>query len=31
LGGISGDVLGAANELGRVVGVHAGVVAWTLL
>jgi adenosylcobinamide-GDP ribazoletransferase len=31
LGGVSGDVLGATNELGRVVGVHAGVVAWTLL
>ena len=31
LGGVSGDVLGAANELGRVAGVHAGVVAWTLL
>jgi adenosylcobinamide-GDP ribazoletransferase len=31
LGGISGDVLGAANELGRAVGVHAGVVAWALL
>ena len=31
LGGASGDVLGAANELGRVAGVHAGVVAWTLL
>jgi adenosylcobinamide-GDP ribazoletransferase len=30
LGGVSGDVLGAANELGRVAGVHAGVVAWTL-
>jgi adenosylcobinamide-GDP ribazoletransferase len=30
LGGISGDVLGAANELGRVAGVHAGVIAWTL-
>jgi adenosylcobinamide-GDP ribazoletransferase len=30
LGGVSGDVLGAANELGRAVGVHAGVVAWTL-
>jgi adenosylcobinamide-GDP ribazoletransferase len=29
LGGVSGDVLGAANELGRVAGVHAGVVAWT--
>jgi adenosylcobinamide-GDP ribazoletransferase len=31
LGGVSGDVFGAANELGRVVGIHAGVVAWTLL
>ena len=31
LGGVSGDVFGAANELGRVAGVHAGVVAWTLL
>jgi len=31
LGGVSGDTLGAANELGRVAGVHAGVVAWTLL
>lgn len=30
LGGVSGDVFGAANELGRAVGVHAGVVAWTL-
>ena len=30
LGGVTGDVLGAANELGRVGGVHAGVVAWTL-
>ncbi|SFR36229.1 adenosylcobinamide-GDP ribazoletransferase [Halogeometricum limi] len=30
LGGVSGDVFGAANELGRVVGLHAGVVAWTL-
>ncbi|WP_224270074.1 adenosylcobinamide-GDP ribazoletransferase [Haloprofundus salinisoli] len=30
VGGVSGDVLGAANELGRVVGLHAGVVAWTL-
>ena len=29
-GGISGDVLGAANELGRVAGVHAGVIVWTL-
>ncbi|WP_380678603.1 adenosylcobinamide-GDP ribazoletransferase [Salinigranum sp. GCM10025319] len=31
LGGISGDVLGATNELGRAAGVHAGVVAWALL
>jgi adenosylcobinamide-GDP ribazoletransferase len=31
LGGVSGDVFGAANELGRVAGVHAGVVAWALL
>ncbi|RQG86996.1 adenosylcobinamide-GDP ribazoletransferase [Natrarchaeobius halalkaliphilus] len=31
LGGISGDVFGAANEIGRVAGVHAGVIAWTLL
>ena len=31
LGGINGDVFGAANEIGRVVGVHAGVIAWTLL
>jgi len=31
LGGVSGDVLGAANELGRAVALHAGVVAWTLL
>ncbi|WP_238993899.1 adenosylcobinamide-GDP ribazoletransferase [Halobellus captivus] len=30
LGGVTGDVLGAANELGRVAGVHAGVIAWTL-
>ena len=30
LGGVSGDVLGAANELGRVAGLHAGVIAWTL-
>jgi adenosylcobinamide-GDP ribazoletransferase len=30
LGGVSGDVLGATNELGRVVGLHAGVIAWTL-
>ncbi|RQG96624.1 adenosylcobinamide-GDP ribazoletransferase [Natrarchaeobius chitinivorans] len=31
LGGVSGDVFGAANEIGRVVGLHAGVIAWTLL
>lgn len=30
LGGITGDALGAANELGRAVALHAGVVAWTL-
>ncbi|MFC5278839.1 adenosylcobinamide-GDP ribazoletransferase [Halorubrum rubrum] len=30
LGGASGDVLGAANELGRAVALHAGVVAWTI-
>lgn len=28
LGGISGDVLGAANEVGRVVALHAGIVVW---
>ena len=30
LGGTSGDVLGAANELGRAVALHAGVVAWAV-
>jgi adenosylcobinamide-GDP ribazoletransferase len=30
LGGVSGDVLGATNELARVAGLHAGVIAWTL-
>ena len=30
LGGVSGDVLGATNELARVVGLHVGVIAWTL-
>jgi adenosylcobinamide-GDP ribazoletransferase len=29
LGGVSGDVLGATNELARVAALHAGVVAWT--
>jgi len=28
LGGINGDVMGATNEIARVVGLHAGVVAW---
>ncbi|MFB6295267.1 MAG: adenosylcobinamide-GDP ribazoletransferase [Halobacteriales archaeon] len=31
LGGVSGDVLGAANDVGRVVSLHAGVIAWTRL
>lgn len=30
LGGVNGDVFGASNELGRLVALHAGVVAWTL-
>lgn len=30
LGGTSGDVFGAANELGRAVALHAGVVAWAI-
>jgi adenosylcobinamide-GDP ribazoletransferase len=30
LGGVSGDVFGAANELGRLAGLHVGVIAWTL-
>lgn len=30
LGGVTGDVFGAANELGRLLGTHAGVIAWTL-
>ncbi|WP_327052059.1 adenosylcobinamide-GDP ribazoletransferase [Halomicrococcus gelatinilyticus] len=29
LGGVSGDVLGATNEVARVAALHAGVVAWT--
>ena len=31
LGGVSGDVFGAANEIARIVALHAGVIAWTLL
>ncbi|MFB6210293.1 MAG: adenosylcobinamide-GDP ribazoletransferase [Halobacteriales archaeon] len=31
LDGLSGDVLGAINELARVVGLHVGVIAWTRL
>lgn len=30
LGGVSGDVLGAANELARIAALHVGVIAWTL-
>jgi adenosylcobinamide-GDP ribazoletransferase len=30
LGGVSGDVFGLVNEVGRVAGLHAGVIAWTL-
>lgn len=30
LGGVTGDALGAANELGRIAALHAGVVTWTL-
>ncbi|MCQ4332583.1 adenosylcobinamide-GDP ribazoletransferase [Natronomonas sp. F2-12] len=30
LGGVNGDVFGATNELGRVLGLHAGVIVWTL-
>lgn len=30
LAGVSGDVFGATNEVARLVGLHAGVVAWTL-
>ncbi|EMA53227.1 MULTISPECIES: adenosylcobinamide-GDP ribazoletransferase [Halococcus] len=29
LGGVSGDVLGATNEIARVAALHAGVIAWT--
>ena len=28
VGGVSGDVMGATNELARVVAIHAGVIAW---
>jgi adenosylcobinamide-GDP ribazoletransferase len=30
LGGVNGDVFGAANELARLAALHAGVIAWTL-
>jgi adenosylcobinamide-GDP ribazoletransferase len=30
LGGVSGDVFGVVNEVGRLAGLHAGVIAWTL-
>lgn len=30
LGGINGDIFGAANEVGRIAGAHAGVIVWTL-
>jgi adenosylcobinamide-GDP ribazoletransferase len=30
LGGVSGDVLGATNELGRAVALHVGVIVWAL-
>jgi adenosylcobinamide-GDP ribazoletransferase len=30
LGGVTGDALGAANELGRIAALHAGVIVWTL-
>ena len=29
IGGVSGDVLGATNELARIAALHAGVIAWT--
>lgn len=31
LGGVNGDVLGAGNEIARVVALHSGVIAWTQL
>jgi adenosylcobinamide-GDP ribazoletransferase len=30
LGGVNGDIMGATNEIARIVAIHAGVVAWTL-
>jgi adenosylcobinamide-GDP ribazoletransferase len=30
IGGVSGDVFGAVNEVGRLLALHLGVVAWTL-
>ncbi|WP_232700790.1 adenosylcobinamide-GDP ribazoletransferase [Halobacterium wangiae] len=30
LGGVSGDAFGLVNEVGRVAGLHAGVIVWTL-
>lgn len=30
LAGVNGDVFGAANEVARIVGIHVGVIAWTL-
>lgn len=30
VGGVNGDVLGAANELARIAALHAGVMTWTL-
>ena len=30
LGGLSGDVIGASNEIARLAGLHAGVIAWTV-
>jgi adenosylcobinamide-GDP ribazoletransferase len=30
LGGVTGDALGATNELGRVAALHVGVIVWTL-
>jgi adenosylcobinamide-GDP ribazoletransferase len=31
LGGLSGDVLGAANELSRLAALHTGIVVWNAL